>query len=69
MSAGFAAMAFDLSVLDDQNPTQAESALVRGRDGRLRPVDVARLAWPDDNDYVGVDHMADLAGTRPLIRC
>jgi len=69
MSRAFAALAFDMDAFDDMDAPAAEAALVRGRDGRLRPVDVARLAWPDERASAGVDLMADLMGPAARSRC
>ena len=69
MSRAFAALAFDLDDFEDMNAPAAESAMVRGRDGRLRAVDVARLAWPDERASAGVDLMADLMGPAARSRC
>jgi hypothetical protein len=49
-----AAMAFDMDFLDDASAVTPSSAMVRVRDGRMRSVDVARLAWPDENTAAGV---------------
>lgn len=64
-----AALNIDVDAMDDSGAQTPESAMVRGRDGRLRSVDVARLAWPDDRVAAGVDYMADLSRSGPLHRC
>ncbi|MGZ0187441.1 MAG: hypothetical protein ACKVH0_05460 [Alphaproteobacteria bacterium] len=64
-----AAFAFDIGALDDATAITPSSAMVRGRDGRMRSVDVARLVWPDENATAGVDYMADLTRRGPLGRC
>lgn len=70
---GAAAIAFDLDGFDDFDdqpvPMTASVALVRGRDGTLRSVDVARLAWPDDTAEAGVDEMADILRYTPRGSC
>ncbi len=64
-----AALSFDLDAFDDVSMAQASSAMVRGRDGRLLAVDMARLAWPDERAAAGVDFMAELDRRGPLGRC
>ena len=63
------AMSYDLNAFDDAMRQTPASAVVRGRDGRMRAVDVARLAWPDDNAAAGVDYMAELSRVGPRGRC
>lgn len=63
------AMAYDAESFEDEAPTAPERALIRCRDGVLRAVDVARLAWPDETAAAGVDYMADLARQGALGRC
>jgi len=65
-----AAVGFDMNTFDEDGEAPSlASAYVRGRDGRLRAVDVARLAWPDGAATAGVDCMADLSRRGPLGRC
>lgn len=57
-----AALALDFEDFDDEATAIAPSAaMVRDRAGVLRPVDVARLAWPDESQSAGVDYVADLS--------
>ena len=67
---GAAAVAFDLDELD-QAPMRrpAVRAMVRGRDGAMRAVDTARLAWPSSAEKVGVDEMADILRYAPRGNC
>ncbi len=67
---GAAAVAFDLDDLD-QAPVlrSAVRAMVRGRDGTMRAVDTARLAWPSSAEEVGVDEMADILRYAPRGNC
>lgn len=67
---GAAAVAFDLDALD-QAPARrsAVRAMVRGRDGSMRAVDTARLAWPSSAEEVGVDEMADILRYVPRGNC
>lgn len=67
---GAAAVAFDLDELD-QTPVRksAVRAMVRGRDGAMRAVDTARLAWPSAAEEVGVDEMADILRYAPRGNC
>lgn len=70
MTAKFAAaLNIDLDAFEDRGSNSPSRAMVRGRDGRLRSVDVARLAWPDERAAAGVDYMADLYRDGPLGRC
>ncbi len=70
MRRSIAALSIDMDAFDDTAGSAAPaSALVRGRDGRLRALDVARLAWPDEDATAGVDYMADLSRRGPLSRC
>lgn len=64
-----AALGIDFSAFEDSDQTTPSSAMVRGRDGRLHAVDVARLAWPDETSTAGVDYMADLSGFGRRNRC
>lgn len=64
-----AALNIDLDAYEDAGCAGPSQAMVRGQDGRLRSVDVARLAWPDDGAAAGVDYMADLAGFGARNRC
>jgi|GEM_PF-1536015 len=68
---GAAAAAFDLDELDQVQPVRrsAVRAMVRGRDGALRAVDTARLAWPSSAEEVGVDEMADILRYAPRGNC
>jgi hypothetical protein len=67
---GAAAVAFDLDELD-QAPVRksAVRAMVRGRDGAMRSVDTARLAWPNAAQEIGVDEMADILRYAPRGTC
>lgn len=53
-------LAIDLSTFEDTPSSTPQRAVVRGRDGRLRAIDIARLAWPDNKSDAGVDHVAEL---------
>lgn len=66
-----AALSLDFELDDDGDchVLSPEAAMVRGRDGVLRAVDIARLAWPDETATAGVDYMADLYRSGPLNRC
>ena len=64
-----AALSMDLDAFDVTLSDAPSSAYVRGRDGALRAVDVARLAWPDATSAAGVDYMADLSRRGPIGRC
>ena len=69
MTRSIAALTLDLDAYDDLESLSPAVAYVRGRDGALRSVDVARLAWPDDRAAAGVDVMADLSRGGPAGRC
>lgn len=64
-----AAINIDLDAYETRGSNAPSRAMVRGRDGRMRAVDVARLAWPDDRAAAGVDYMADLYRYGPIGRC
>ena len=67
---GAAAVAFDLDDLDQALVLRsAVRAMVRGRDGTMRAVDTARLAWPSSAEEVGVDEMADILRYAPRGNC
>lgn len=69
MSRGLAATTFDFEQFEDSERASPASAMVRGADGRMMQVDIARLAWPDEDAAAGVDLMADLSGAGPFGRC
>ncbi len=64
-----AAFAYDMNSLEDAVSFTPARAVVRGRDGLMRAVDIARLVWPDDTATAGVDCMADLSRVGPRGRC
>lgn len=64
-----AALNIDLDAFETRGSTSPSRAVVRGRDGRMQSVDVARLAWPDERAAAGVDYMADLYRYGPIGRC
>lgn len=58
---GAAAIAFDLDDVEKAPACRsAVRAIVRGRDGAMRTVDTARLAWPSAAEEVGFDEIADI---------
>ena len=68
---GAAAAAFDLDELDQAPPVRrsAVGAMVRGRDGSMRAVDTARLAWLNPAAEVCVDEMAYIPRYAPRGNC
>ena len=57
------ALAIDFSHFEDAPISTPRSAVVRGRDGKLRAIDIARVAWTEDCKDANVIHLAALNGS------